>query len=176
MALRDLRIFPDPLLRERCRKIEDVDDEVIQLLDDLAESMYANKGLGLAAPQIGAALRAVVVDVEQRDGIPRLVELVNPEVIESSNELSDFEEGCLSFPGEAEKVIRPAKVTVRALDRDGKLIEVKTDGLLATAIQHEIDHLDGVLFIDHVSRLKRSLVKRRMKKKARPTVTVGDRC
>jgi len=176
MALRDLRIYPDPLLREHCRKIEDVDDEVIQLLDDLAESMYANKGLGLAAPQIGAALRAVVVDVEQRDGTPRLVELVNPEVIESSNESSEFEEGCLSFPNEAEKVIRPAEVTVRALDRDGKLIEVKTDGLLATAIQHEIDHLDGVLFIDHISRLKRSLVKRRMKKKARATVTVDDRC
>ncbi len=176
MALRDLIIYPDPLLRERCRTIEDVDGEVIQLLDDLAESMYANKGIGLAAPQIGATLRAVVVDIEQRDGTPRLVEFVNPEVIESSTELSEFEEGCLSFPGEAEKVVRPAEVTLRALDRGGKPVEVKVNGLLATAIQHEIDHLDGVLFIDHVSRLKRSLIDRRMKKKARATVPVGDRC
>ena len=167
MALRDLVVYPDPVLRERCEAIAQIDDELIGLLDDLAETMYANKGIGLAAPQIGQALRAVVVDVEQRDGTPKLIELVNPEISEPSAGLSEFEEGCLSFPGEAEKVIRPAEVTVRALDRSGKPIELRASSLLATVVQHEIDHLDGILFIDHVSRLKRSLIDRRMKKRAR---------
>ncbi len=173
MALRNLCIYPDPLLRERCREIEDIDGEVLKLLNDLAESMYANKGIGLAAPQIGAALRAIVLDVEQRDGTPKLIELVNPVIIESSTELSEFEEGCLSFPDESEKVIRPAEVTVQAIDRDGKPVELKATGLKATVVQHEIDHLDGILFIDRVSRLKRSLIDRRMKKKARATAAVG---
>jgi peptide deformylase len=167
MAIRELRIYPDPALRESCREVEAFDQELDELLDALAESMYAHNGLGLAAPQIGGILRAAVVDVEQREGAPRLIELVNPEVIHVSGERREYEEGCLSFPEECEMVTRPARVTVRAQDRRGNPFEVTAEGLLATALQHEIDHLDGILFIDHLSRLKRSLVDRRMKKRAR---------
>jgi peptide deformylase len=112
-------------------------------------------------------LRAVVVDVEQREGKPRLVELVNPEILESSQDLFEWEEGCLSFPGEGEKISRPARVRVRARDRRGQPFEVEAEKLFSIALQHEIDHLDGVLFIDHLSRLKRSLISRRMKKRAK---------
>jgi peptide deformylase len=166
MAIRDLRFYPDPILRQHCRKVEVFDQELQDFLDDLAESMYAHRGVGLAAPQVGDTRRAAVVDVGQQEDAPVLVELVNPQVVESSEELSEYEEGCLSFPGEAELVTRPARVTVRALDRKGNPFEIKAEGLLATALQHEIDHLDGIVFIDHISRLKRDLVERRMKKKS----------
>lgn len=167
MAVLDLRFYPDPVLRETCKPVETFDKNLHTFIDDLAESMYVHKGVGLAAPQVGQTLRVATVDVDQQDGTPRLIELVNPEVVDTSEELSEFEEGCLSFPGEAEMVRRPARVTIRAFDRDGTPFELTTDGLLATALQHEIDHLDGVLFIDHISRLRRSLVERRMKKRAR---------
>jgi len=167
MAIRDIVFYPDPILRETCQTVEEIDEETLALLDDLGASMYAHKGVGLAAPQIGSTARAVVVDVEQREGTPRLVELVNPELVEVSEELSEFEEGCLSFPGESELVTRPARVVVRALGRDGEQLEIEADGILATALQHELDHLEGTLFIDHISRLKRSMIERRMKKRAR---------
>ena len=166
MAVRELRIYPDPVLRQRCLEVEDFDESLGSFLDDLAESMYAHKGVGLAAPQIGEPIRVAVVDVAQREEEPFLIELINPKVVGSSDELCDYEEGCLSFPGEAELVTRPARVTVRARDRHGNSFEIEAEGLLATALQHEIDHLDGVVFIDHISRLKRNLVERRMKKKA----------
>ncbi len=166
MAIRDLRLYPDPILRQRCRKVEAFDQELHSFLDDLAESMYVHRGVGLAAPQVGETLRVAVVDVGQQEDAPLLIELVNPEVVEASEELGEYEEGCLSFPGEAELVTRPARVTVRSLDREGKPFEIKAEGLLATALQHEIDHLDGIVFIDHISRLKRNLIERRMKKKA----------
>jgi peptide deformylase len=169
MAVRPLKIYPDPALRQPCEKVEVFDSDLGNLLDDLAQSMYAHKGLGLAAPQIGISARVAVVDVDQREGQPRLIELVNPVIIESCKEGYEYEEGCLSFPEESELVTRPARVTVRAMDRHGQSFEVTGSELLATAIQHEIDHLDGVLFIDHISRLKRSLVDRRMKKRARAT-------
>jgi peptide deformylase len=170
MAVRELKIYPAPVLRERCREVENFDAQITGVLDDLAESMYAHKGIGLAAPQIGEAIRIVVVDVEQKEGTPKLIELINPEIIESSEACSDYEEGCLSFPGEAQMVTRPAQVSIKALDRQGDVIEIQADGLLATVLQHELDHLDGELFIDHLSRLKRSLIVRRMKKKARVAV------
>ncbi len=164
MAVRALRIHPDPVLRERCAPVERFDAELSQLMDDLAESMYAHKGLGLAAPQIGVPARALVVDVAQRDGPPHLVEVVNPEVLSVSPELQLGDEGCLSFPDEFEKVKRPLRVTLRALDRNGQPFELSGEGMLARALLHEIDHLEGTLFIDHLSRLKRSLIERRMRK------------
>jgi len=167
MTVRDLSVFPDPVLRLQCAEVDQIDEVVLCLLDDLAQSMYAHKGVGLAAPQIGETVRVITVDVDQREGEPKLVEMINPEIVVFSEEKSDYEEGCLSFPGEAEKVVRPARVTVRAMARDGKSFEVEAEGLLATALQHEIDHLDGVLLIDHISRLKRAMINKRMKKRAR---------
>lgn len=167
MAVRPLRVYPDPILREHCAEVEVFDEALAQFLTDLGESLYAHEGVGLAAPQIGEAIRACVVDVGQREGKPKLIELVNPEVIEASDEQREYEEGCLSFPGEAEVVFRPARVKVRYQDRTGATQEITGEGLLATALQHEIDHLSGTLFIDKISRLKRSLVERRMKKRAR---------
>jgi len=171
MAVRELRIYPDPVLRQRCQKVEAFDDELTRFLDDLAESMYAHRGVGLAAPQVGELLRVAVVDVAQREDTPVLIELVNPEIIEESKEVCEYEEGCLSFPEEAELVTRPAQVTIRARDREGNPFEIVADGLLSTAVQHEIDHLDGVVFIDHISRLKRNLIERRMKKKAQEEIS-----
>ena len=167
MSLRGLKIYPEKVLREVCEQVVDFDESLEALLEDLAESMYANKGVGFAAPQIGITKRVAVVDVAKENQESQLIELVNPQVVEKSRELRDHEEGCLSFPGEWEIVKRPAKVTVQAQDRKGHLVKFETEGLLATALQHEIDHLDGVLFIDHISRLKRSLIERRMKKRAR---------
>ncbi|HOX44108.1 MAG TPA: peptide deformylase [Myxococcota bacterium] len=164
MAVRKLRIHPDPVLRERCTPVTSFDQELHQLLDDLGESMYAHKGLGLAAPQIGVPVRALVVDVDQREGAPRLLEVVNPELVATSPETVVGEEGCLSFPDEFEKVKRPLRVTLRALDRHGQPWELTGEGMLARALLHEMDHLEGKLFIDHLSRLKRSLVERRMRK------------
>jgi peptide deformylase len=167
MAVRDLVFYPDPVLRTACEPVVEFDNEIGQLMDDLAESMYAHKGVGLAAPQIDVGLKALVVDVNQEEDQSELLEVINPEIVETSPERSEFEEGCLSFPGESELVVRPARVTVRAQDRSGKPFEIQADGMLATALQHEIDHLNGVVFIDHISRLKRSLVERRMKKRAK---------
>ncbi|MBN2493295.1 MAG: peptide deformylase [Deltaproteobacteria bacterium] len=166
MAVRAIVEYPQQILRERCEPVEAFGERIGRLLDDLAESMYANKGVGLAAPQIGQTHRAVVIDVEQREGQPKLVELVNPEILERSSEMREGDEGCLSFPGEWEKVVRPARVRARAFDRRGEPFEIEAEGMLARAIQHELDHLDGVLFIDHLSRLKRSLIDRRMRKRA----------
>ena len=171
MPVRDLKIYPDPVLRQRCLPVEAFDEELGRFIDDLAESMYAHRGVGLAAPQIGEPIRVVVVDVAQREDNPVLIELVNPEIVDTSEEECDYEEGCLSFPGEAEMVSRPAQVTVRAHDREGNRFEIVAEGLLSTALQHEIDHLDGIVFIDHISRLKRNLVERRMKKKAQEAVS-----
>ncbi len=167
MGVKDLVFHPDPILRQRAEPVTEFDQELARLLDDLSESMYFHMGVGLAAQQIGVCVRAAVVDVDQRDGAPRLIELVNPEVIDVSDEKDENEEGCLSFPEESEMVVRPARATVKALDRHGQPFEITAEGLLGRAIQHEIDHLDGTLFIDHLSRLKRSLVERRMKKHAR---------
>ncbi len=167
MAVRELSIYPEPVLRRQSEPFAAFDDGLARLIDDLAESMYFHKGIGLAAPQIGEARRVAVVDVEQREGTPHLIELVNPEVIATSDERVEGEEGCLSLPDEAELVVRPHQVTIRALDRRGQSFEMTAGELLGRALQHEIDHLDGVLFIDHISRLKRSLIERRMKKRAR---------
>ncbi|MGB8933319.1 MAG: peptide deformylase [Anaeromyxobacteraceae bacterium] len=161
--VRDIVIWPDPILKKRCAPVARVDDEIRRLLDDMAETMYAADGVGLAAPQVGVSKRIVVIDTSPRQEGQRLLHLVNPEIVRAEGETT-YTEGCLSVPGEAEDVERAAKVWVRALDRDGKPIEVEGDGLLAIALQHELDHLDGVLFVDHLSSLKRELIRKRMKK------------
>ncbi|MDD3839315.1 MAG: peptide deformylase [Clostridia bacterium] len=142
MALRMIKKYGEEVLRKKSRAIDKIDDKILTLLDDMAETMYQNDGVGLAAPQVGILKRAVVIDIGEG-----LIELINPEIISSSGSQID-EEGCLSIPGVAKKVDRPSAVIVKALGRDGKQLTIKGTNLLARALCHEIDHLNGVLFID----------------------------
>ena len=160
----DIRFYPDPVLAEKARPIEAITPELKQLAKDMAETMYANEGIGLAAPQVGESVRLVVIDLtgpEVREG---LRVLVNPEIVARSEEVVETEEGCLSVAALRSKVRRSARVTVKAQDLDGNPLTIEADELLAVCLQHEIDHLDGVLFIDHISRLKRSLYDKKVKK------------
>jgi peptide deformylase len=161
--IREIIIWPDPVLKEIAKPIDRVDDDVRRLLDDMSETMYAADGVGLAAPQIGVLKRCVVIDTSPRQDGQKLIHLVNPVIVRGEGRTT-YTEGCLSIPGEAEDVERYEKVTVRALDYFGKEFELGCDGLLSIASQHETDHLDGTLFVDHLSSLKREIIKRRMKK------------
>ncbi len=161
--VREILIWPDPRLREKAQPVAKVDDEVRKLIDDMFETMYAAKGVGLAANQVGVSLRVITIDTSPRQEGAKPLALVNPVLISTEGQ-TVYEEGCLSIPGESEEVERAAKVRVRALDRDGKEFEVEGDQLLAIALQHEMDHLEGVVFVDHISTLKRELIKRRMKR------------
>ncbi|MGD9914631.1 MAG: peptide deformylase [Rhizobiaceae bacterium] len=167
MSIKPLIILPDPLLREVSKPIERVDAPLLKLADDMLATMYDAPGIGLAAIQVGEPLRMLVIDLAKEDEPKQPQVFINPELLESSDERSIYEEGCLSIPDYYAEVERPAIVRVRYLDRDGKQQEVKADGLLATCLQHEIDHLDGVLFIDHISKLKRDMVVKKFKKLAR---------
>jgi peptide deformylase len=167
MALRPIITLPDPKLRLVSRKIERIDDSLRLLIDDMIETMHEAPGVGLAAIQIGEPIRALVVDVAKKDEPPNPQVFVNPEIVWLSEEHATYEEGCLSIPEYYAEVERPASVRARALDRDGKLREILADGLLATVLQHEIDHLDGVLFIDHISKLKRDRVIKKFQKAAK---------
>ena len=178
MALRRILVIPDARLRQVASSIATVDDEVRALADDMLETMYEAPGIGLAAPQIGVMRRIVVVDVAKRQGedaTPEPMVLVNPEITWSSDEQSVYEEGCLSIPEFFEEVERPAVIRVSYQDRDGVAREIEADGILATCVQHEIDHLDGVLFIDHISRLKRSRIVKKFEKAARGEGDEPDR-
>jgi len=170
--VREIVIWPDPVLKEKATPVEAVDDEIRGLLDDMAETMYAADGVGLAAPQVGVLKRAVVIDTSPRDPEQKLIHLVNPEIVRTEG-TTTFTEGCLSIPGEAEDVERSLRVWVRALDRDGKPFELEAAGLLGIALQHEIDHLDGTVFVDHLSSLKRELIRRRMNKLKAERATEG---
>jgi peptide deformylase len=161
--VREIAIWPDPVLKEIALPVDRVDDAVRRLLDDMAETMYAADGVGLAAPQVAVKRRVVVIDASPRQEGQKLIHLVNPEIVKYEGKIS-YTEGCLSIPGEAEEVERAAKVWVRALDYHGKPYELEADGLLAIALQHETDHLNGTLFVDHLSSLKRELIRKRMKK------------
>jgi peptide deformylase len=162
--VREIVIWPDPILKELAKPVDRVDDGIRRLLDDMAETMYAADGVGLAAPQIGALKRVIVIDVSQRQPEQKLIHLVNPEIVLAEGKMV-YTEGCLSIPGEAEDVERASKVLVRALDYHGKPFELSAaDDLLAVALQHEYDHLQGTMFVDHLSSLKRDLIRRRMKK------------
>lgn len=161
MAVRDIVIWPDPRLREQTRPVETFDEELRELLDDMVESMYAADGVGLAAPQIGVGLRIFVVDTQPDDPTSPPVCFVNPQVLEADGETL-FEEGCLSVPGEVVDVPRKTHLMVEAVDGDGRPFQVEAEGLLAIALQHELDHLDGRLIVDHLSSIKRDAVKKRM--------------
>ncbi len=163
MSKRKIRILGDPVLREKARPVREIDGELQKLIEDMAESMYGAKGLGLAANQIGETQRLFVLDLGQRENKPELLVFINPEIVEAEGELYE-EEGCLSIPGYSAKVKRKAKVLVRAFDREGKEFEREFEGLGARAVQHEIDHLNGVLYVDYLSTLKKTLFKKWWKK------------
>jgi peptide deformylase len=167
MAVREIITLPDPKLRLISKPIERVDDELRRLIGDMQETMYEAPGIGLAAIQIAEPIRLLVVDVSPKEGPRDPIALVNPEILWSSDERSVYEEGCLSIPEYYEEVERPASVRVAYVDRDGKQHELQAEGLLATVLQHEIDHLNGVLFIDYLSKLKRDRVVKKFAKIAR---------
>jgi peptide deformylase len=167
MSLLTIRTAPDPVLKQTAAPVAVVDDGVRQLLADMLETMYAANGIGLAAPQVGVARRVIVVDTtwKKESTEARVVyQMVNPELTWVSEDDSTYEEGCLSVPTHYADVVRPAAIRVRYLDPQGQQQELSADGLLATCIQHEIDHLDGILFIDHLSALKRNIILRKLLK------------
>ena len=161
--VRDIVIWPDPVLKQVAKPVDRVDDSIRKVFDDMAETMYAADGVGLAAPQVALLKRLLVIDTSPRQEGQKLIHFVNPVIVKAEGETT-YTEGCLSIPGEAEDVIRAAKVWVRAQDYRGKQFELECEGLLAIAVQHECDHLEGTLFVDHLSSLKRELIRRRMKK------------
>lgn len=167
MSIRPLVILPDPLLRVVSDVVSRADGATKALIEDMFETMYDAPGVGLAAVQVGVTQRIVTMDASRKDDEKEPLALINPEIIWSSDALSEYEEGCLSIPDYHEVVIRPAKVGVRYLDLDGKSFEREMEGLAATVVQHEIDHLNGKLFIDHLSRLKRERVIKKFQKLAR---------
>jgi peptide deformylase len=156
--------FPDPRLREIAQPVEHVDDGVRQFIDDMFETMYAAPGIGLAATQVNVAQRIIVIDISEEKDQPLC--LINPEILDLDG-IEEMEEGCLSVPGVYERVQRADRVRVSALDRDGQAVEIQADGLLAVCIQHEIDHLDGKLFVDYLSQLKRTRIRKKLEKEQR---------
>ncbi len=164
MAIRDILHYPDPRLRNRAEPVARVDDEVRQLIDDMLETMYAAPGIGLAAIQINVPQRVVTIDISERSDQPLC--LVNPEILDLTGRV-ETEEGCLSVPGIYESVERADRIRARALDRDGQNFEFEAEGLLAVCVQHEIDHLDGKLFVDHLSQLKRQRIRKKAHKQQR---------
>jgi peptide deformylase len=149
LAVMQIRLIGDPVLRSKSRQVNKITEKTKDLLSNMADTMYNAQGVGLAAPQVGVLQRIIIIDVEDGHG---LIELINPEIIYSSEEKEIMEEGCLSIPGRRDYVIRPDKVEVKGLKPDGKEVVIKADGLKARALQHEIDHLEGVLFIDKVAK------------------------
>lgn len=164
MAILDILHFPDPRLRAMAKPVEKVDDKVRQLIDDMFETMYKAPGIGLAATQVNVDRRVMVVDVSEEHNQP--LAFVNPEIT-AKDGVEEMDEGCLSVPGVFDKVQRAEHIVVKALDRDGNPFELKVDGLLAVCIQHELDHLDGKLFVDYLSPLKRQRIRKKLEKEAR---------
>ena len=167
MALRDILVVPDPILKKVSDRVDVVDDDVRALMDDMLETMYAAPGIGLAAIQIGVAKRVIVMDLAKQDEPKEPRYFINPEILWASEETQPYEEGCLSVPEIYDEVERPAHVKLRYLDYHGKTVEEDAEGMYAVCIQHEMDHLDGVLFIDHLSRLKREQAVKKVKKQAK---------
>jgi peptide deformylase len=170
MAIRDILVVPDPRLKTVSKPAPGVDDALRALMDDMLETMYAAPGIGLAAIQIGEPVRAIVMDLDHRDGERQPRYFVNPEILWASEETLPYEEGCLSVPDIYDEVERPAQVKLRYLNYHGDVVEEDADGVFAVCIQHEMDHLDGVLFIDHLSRLKRNRAVAKVKKAAKEAV------
>ena len=169
MAVLKLYTYPDKILSQKCDEVKEVTDETRKILDDMLETMYADKGVGLAAPQVGLKQRMIVIDDKvTEDGVPgpHPLYLVNPVLIEKSAETIFFNEGCLSVPGQCAEVERHKRVTVRYLDYNGQEQVLKAEDYLAVILQHETDHLDGILYIDHLSRLKRNMIIKKLQKQA----------
>jgi len=164
MAILPIITAPDPRLQRQAKPVEKVDAAVRKLMDDMLETMYAAPGIGLAAPQVGVLKRIIVVDCAKADEKPQPYKLANPEILWQSEELLTNNEGCLSLPEHYADVTRPAEVKVRYLDEQNEIRELHAKGLLATCIQHEIDHLEGTLFVDHISALKRNIILRKLTK------------
>lgn len=165
MALLEIHTFPDPVLREEAKPVDRIDDEIRKLASEMAQTMYSAPGVGLAAPQVARSVRIIVIDLQSGEGGGELLTLINPEIIRAEGE-TRYEEGCLSVPDVREEVTRAKSVTVQALDLEGKEMTIDAEDFFAVVLQHEIDHLNGVLFIDHLSRLKQSMIKKRLKKAA----------
>ena len=181
MAILPLVIAPDPFLKIPSKPVAEVDDAIRQLLNDMLDTMYASRGVGLAAVQVGQHLKLVVMDTEWREdefASRAPIKLVNPEVLEFSPEERLYNEGCLSFPDQYSEVVRPARVKVKYLDENGQPSILEADGLAATCIQHEIDHTNGIVFVDHISRLKREMIHKKLTKmkKAGAFDGCGDHC
>ena len=164
MSKRKIIIEPDPILREKSSPLEKVDNELRKLMDDMLETMYSAPGIGLAAVQVGILKRLIVIDISKEDEKKNPIFFVNPEIIYQSDKTSTYEEGCLSLPGFYAEVERPTECHINYLDYNGKRKKLEADGLLATCIQHEVDHLNGVLFIDHISKLKRDMIIKKLRK------------
>ena len=163
--LRKILIEPDPILRKKSEALEKVDDQTRKLMKDMLETMYKAPGIGLAAIQIGISKRIIVIDVSKdKEKKKEPLFLVNPEIIYKSDKTAIYEEGCLSLPGHFAEIERPAECTTRYIDFNGKKKELKADGLLATCIQHEVDHLNGILFIDYLSKLKKDMIIKKLVK------------
>jgi len=164
MAIREILTEPNKALRKKSLKVEVVDKDLQKLMDDMLETMYAAPGIGLAAIQVGVPKRVIVLDIARKDEAKNPMYFVNPEIIEKSQNNSTYEEGCLSVPGQFAEIDRPDKCHIKYLDYYGKSQEIKAEGMLATCIQHEMDHLEGILFIDYLSKLKRSMITKKLSK------------
>lgn len=170
MAILPIITAPDPRLKQTSQPVETVDDDIRRLMDDMLETMYDAPGIGLAAIQVGVPKRVITIDLSDEEETDGPLYLVNPEIVTTSDTLMTFNEGCLSLPDEYAEVARPDRAVIRYLDYDGAEREIDADGLLATCIQHEMDHLQGILFVDHISALKRNMILRRLKKAQRPAM------
>mgnify|MGYP002631958215 CR=1 FL=1 len=164
MTLLPIIIAPDPRLKAICKPVDKVDKEIRTLMDNMLQSMHAANGIGLAAPQIGVTKRVIVIDVAREEEDPKPIRMANPEIIWVSDDDELHEEGCLSLPEHYSDVVRPGAVKVRYLDYQNEIRELDADGILAVCVQHEMDHLDGVLFVDHISALKRNMILRKLTK------------
>ena len=164
MAIMEIFEVPHPLLRQKSKPVKRIDAEILKLLDDMLDTMYLAPGVGLAAPQVGHLKRMLVLDASSKDEEKHPMFVINPEILWKSDETNDFEEGCLSVPNQFATVTRPKRIKVRYLDRDGTEHTIEADGFLATILQHEIDHLDGKIFTDYLSPLKRRMLLRRLEK------------
>ena len=164
MPLLPIIVAPDPRLKVKCEDVEEVTDDLRRLMDDMLETMYDAPGIGLAAPQVGVTKRIMVVDVSKSENDKHPYKMINPKIIWTSDQFVDYEEGCLSLPEQYAQVKRPAGIHLSYVDPEGTVQNLKTSDILATCIQHEIDHLDGKLFVDHISKLRRDLIIRKLKK------------
>lgn len=174
MAVLPIITAPDPRLKVKCAPVESVDAAIAKTMEDMLETMYLAPGIGLAAPQVGITKRILVVDVAPKEGPREPLRMANPEILWHSDDLATYEEGCLSLPEQYADVERPARIKVRYLDQDNAEQELEADGLLATCIQHEMDHLDGVIFVDHISSLKRRMILRRLTKLKKQEALAGE--